>query len=145
MRGWIFQTIDRDRVAAIRAGESDRWCVRRYRHEMQRQDLVFIWLGGSPHIRGIHAWGVIASDLSIEPAEISYHVDVQYKERLIPFIPAAVLRDHPVLSSLAILHMPRATNFRLSYEEVLALEEMIGLEQELKKFDPIASQTQNAF
>lgn len=131
MRGWIFQTIDRERVATIQAGRSDRWCVRRYRHEMQRHNRVFIWLGGALHIRGIHAWGVIASDPSIGSAETGYHVDVQYEGRVIPFVSAAALREHPVLAGLTILHMPRATNFQVSHEEMHVVMEVLGFDRQV--------------
>jgi hypothetical protein len=119
--------LDRSRIQAIRAGQVEPWCVRRYRHEMQPDDLVLIWLGGAPNVRGIHGWGRLVSIPHSLPDHITYHVEVRYEQRLTPFLPATALRDHPVLAGLTILHMPRATNFRLSDVEREAIVGMIGL------------------
>jgi hypothetical protein len=127
----MFQTVDHNRIEAICAGQMEPWCVRRYRHEMQAGDPVFIWLGGSPQVRGIHGWGKLLSGPYNVPADRTYHADVQYTQRLTPFLPATALREHPVLAGLTIFHMPRATNFRLSDEEMQAIEEMIKERQSL--------------
>ena len=127
MRAWLFQTVDRRRIELIAPGRTERWCVRRYRHEMQPGDLVLIWLGGARHERGIHGYGRLISAPYTTPDETTYHVDVEYDRRLTPLVPAAVLRAHPLLHALAILHMPRATNFRLDHVQAQALTELIAL------------------
>lgn len=127
MTAWLFQTIDSARIEVIEAGHVERWCVRRYRHEMQRGDKVFIWLGGAPSVRGIHSWGDLASILGINAADRTFHVDVRYKQHLTPFIAATTLREHPILHTLPVLHMPRATNYRLSDQQAAALADVLRI------------------
>lgn len=127
MPAWLFQTIHADRIEAIEAGHVERWCVRRYRHEVQGGDTVFIWLGGSAAIRGIHGWGKLVSDPYPAWPDRTVHVDVCYEQRATPFLSAIALRSHPVLYTLPILHMPRATNFRLEDAHMAALANLLNI------------------
>jgi hypothetical protein len=127
MTAWLFQTIDPGRIEMIKAGHVEQWCVRRYRHEMQPSDTVFIWLGGAAPVRGIHGWGDFASVPYIDAADRAFHVDVRYKQRITPFINVDVLREHPILHTLPILRMPRATNFRLDNHQVAALADVLKM------------------
>ncbi len=125
MTAWLFQTMDKSRIELIECGYVDRWCVRRYRSDMQRNDVVFIWLGGSPAVRGVHGWGRLAAAPYL--GEQVFFVDVQYDQAVTPFVPAIALRSHPILHTLPILHMPRATNFRLEDEQVAALASLLNM------------------
>ena len=127
MTTWLFQTIDPERIKAIRAGHVERWCVRRYRLEMQRGDMVFIWLGGAPTVRGIHGWGNLASVPYIDSVDRAFHVDVRYEQRAAPFLSAVALREHPILHTLPVLSMPRATNFRLDDEQAATLADLLAM------------------
>jgi hypothetical protein len=125
MPAWLFQTVDRNRIELIERGYMDRWCVRRYRRQMQRNDVVFVWLGGSPTVRGVHGWGKLAA--APYPDGQAFFVDVRYDQRARPFLPVIALRSHPVLHTLPILHMPRATNFRLATEQAAALADLLNM------------------
>jgi hypothetical protein len=127
MTAWLFQTIDPERIKAIRTGQVEHWCVRRYRLEMQPNDTVFIWRGGAAPVRGIHGWGNLVSAPYTDAADRAFHVGVRYEQRATPFLPAVVLREHPILHTLPILHMPRATNFRLGDEQAVALADLLGI------------------
>lgn len=127
MPAWLFQTVDKNRIELIEREYVDRWCVRRYCHEMQRGDLVFIWLGGSAAVRGVHGWGKLVVAPCTDSANLAVHVDVCYEQRAAPFLPATTLRCHPVLDTLPILHMPRATNFRLEAAHVTALADLLNI------------------
>ncbi len=125
MRTWIFQTTARNRIETMHQGHVDQWCVRRYWREMQPDDLVFVWLAGSLDRRGIHGWGRLTSQAYRVPDAESLQIGVRYEQRLMPLLPATVLRDHPCLADLAILRMPRATNFRVSIQEVQTIMQII--------------------
>jgi hypothetical protein len=127
MTAWLFQTIDPGRIEMIKAGHVEQWCVRRYRREMQPSDTVFIWRGGSPAVRGIRGWGRLVSAPYYTAEDRTVHVAVRYEQRLAPFIAATTLREHPILHTLPILHMPRATNFRLNDEQAAALVDVLGI------------------
>jgi hypothetical protein len=125
MHAWLFQTIDPGRIEALEAGRIERWCVRRYRHEMQGGDVVFIWLGGSSAVRGVHGWGKLVA--APYPDEQAFFVDVQHHQAATPFLPAIALRNHPVLHTLPILHMPRATNFQVEDAHAAALADLLNI------------------
>ncbi len=125
MPAWLFQTVDRNRIELIERGYMDRWCVRRYRRQMQRNDVVFVWLGGSPTVRGVHGWGKLAA--APYPDGQAFFVDVQYHQATPPFLPAIALRNHPSLHTLPILHMPRATNFKIEDAHAATLASLLHI------------------
>lgn len=127
MAAWLFQTVDRSRIELIETGRVEHWCVRRYRSEMQEGDIVLIWHGGSPAVRGVHGWGRLVAAPHTDPTNHTAQVDVRYEQRIAPFLSAIELRKHPTLHALPVLQMPRATNFRLDNAQAAALVDLISV------------------
>lgn len=120
------------------------WHVKQscYAAEMEPGDPVFIWRsdGGMPGTGGVVAIGVLTSRsgevqddglgtwFDMKPGPAVPCVGVSLEEvRLTDdegFLPKRVLLDNPTLGGLLVLHMPQATNYRLSTEEAQALTEL---------------------
>jgi hypothetical protein len=60
---FVFQSVPEryDLRTALQPGKKDTWYATRYRSEMNAGDLVFFWMGGDEHFRGLYGWGQLAS------------------------------------------------------------------------------------
>lgn len=124
---FIFQAIPEryDLISELRGGKRVAWLASRYRREMNRGDVVYLWLGGDIESRGIYGWGTISSDSAVQDEEDTYRIAVTYQKRFPSFIAAHEIRSHPALAGLLILRMPIGTNFLLSPGEDAAIRRLI--------------------
>lgn len=119
MNVFVFQSIPEryDLRRAVRPGTRDTWYATRYRNEMHPGNLVFFWMAGDEHFRGMYGWGRIASAPYLKSGWDSHGVDIEYKVKFAKPILARTLRDDPVLAEMLIFRAPQATNFLLSPEQ----------------------------
>ena len=119
MNVFVFQSIpDRnDLRKAIRPGVSDTWYATRYRNEMHPDDLVFFWMAGDEHFRGLYGWGRLASLPYLKNGWDGHGVDVKYDVKFARPILAKKFRDDKILSEMLVFRAPQATNFLLSPDQ----------------------------
>jgi hypothetical protein len=124
---FVFQSVPEqyDLREKLRAGQSDTWYATRYRAEMRPRDVVFFWMGGDRHFRGLYGWGEITKAPYLKSEWDSYGVEVRYEEKFKKPILATTIETDPVLSSLLIFRAPQATNFMLSPEQAKKLVRLI--------------------
>lgn len=130
---WIFQAVperyDLRDVDVFNENKIVTWYATRYRPRMQKGDVVFLWLGGPPDIRGIYGWGKLVSTPYLKPQLDSYGVDVKYEKRFKNPILVELIKADPLLQNLLILRAPQATNFLLSESEARAIIHYINSEE----------------
>lgn len=129
---FIFQAIpDRyDLRTELREGKSAAWVASRYRNQMSRGDIVYLWQGGDIKSRGIYGWGVISSDDPKQDVEGTYRIAVTYKKCFLDnepplFLGLEDIHSKSSLSNMLIMRMPIGTNFILTPEEDAALRQLI--------------------
>lgn len=129
---FIFQAVpDRyDLRTELREGKRVAWVASRYRDEMTRGDVVYLWRGGDAESRGIYGWGEISSDEPEQDADGTYRIAVKYRKCFLnhspsSFITVDEIRSTAQLRTLLILRMPIGTNFVLSEAEDAALRQLI--------------------
>lgn len=105
MNTFLFQSVpDRfDLRKEIRPGETDVWYATRYRSEMNPGDVVFFWMGGDEHFRGLYGWGHILSRPYLKAGWDSHGVNVKYDVKFDRPVLAKSIRRDPELSDLLIL------------------------------------------
>jgi hypothetical protein len=110
MNVFIFQSVPErfDLRKAIRVGKRDTWYATRYRNDMHAADLVFFWMAGDEHFRGLYGWGRLAGAPRLETGWGSHGVDVTYEVKFERPILATSLRDDPALADLLIFRAPQA-------------------------------------
>lgn len=139
---WIFQGNPEifDVSAGVNLLKRLNWSVRQHKNEIEEGDQVYIWISGRN--AGIVATATVTSSPS-------YYTDTPEETKLYPDGPPPEfqgsqlrvwlridnvltrritrfeLLDHPVLSNLTILAMPRATNFRVSSQQGRELESIV--------------------
>jgi MoxR-like ATPase len=139
-RSWIFQANPDiyDLSGALDELSEINWTVRQHADDIHAGDKVFLWESG-PNA------GVLAkAEVLTEPATLSederekkFYVDEEKFEETSPRVRLRIelvfpdrirretLQGHPVLSSLSILRAPQGTNFPVTPEQAMALEELI--------------------
>lgn len=127
MNVFVFQSVPEryDLRKAVLAGSRDTWYATRYRNEMHSGDLVFFWMAGDEHFRGLYGWGRIASAPYLKSGWDSHGVDVDYEVRFTRPILARTLRDDAVLAEMLIFRAPQATNFLLSPQQAKRLIQLV--------------------
>ena len=127
MHAFVFQSVpDRfDLRKAIDPGRADTWYATRYRNEMHPNDVVFFWMAGDEHFRGLYGWGRIASAPYLKSGWDAHGVDVTYEVKFSKPIRATSLRNDPVLADILIFRAPQATNFLLSAQQAKRLVRLI--------------------
>ncbi len=127
MNVFVFQSVPErfDLRNAIRPGAADTWYATRYRSDMHPGDLVFFWMAGDEHFRGLYGWGRLASEPYLKTGWDSHGVDVTYEVKFAKPILGWSLRDDPVLSELLIFRAPQATNFLLSPQQAKRLVRLV--------------------
>ncbi|MCR4342439.1 MAG: EVE domain-containing protein [Patescibacteria group bacterium] len=83
MNVFVFQSVPEryDLREAISPGAKDTWYATRYRNKMNPGDLVFFWMAGDEHFRGLYGWGKIISTPYLKSGWESHGVDVSYEVR----------------------------------------------------------------
>ena len=116
MNVFLFQSVPErfDLRQAIRPEKIDTWYATRYRNEMHPGDIVFFWMAGDEHFRGLYGWGHITSAPYLKSSWDSHGVDVKYEAKFEKPIFARSLREDTVLAEMLIFRAPQATNFLLS-------------------------------
>lgn len=127
MNYWIFQAVPERYDLRQKPSEGDNitWYATRYRARMEIGDVVFFWLGGSPDIRGVYGQGTLTSKPYLKKNWDDYGVDVDFERRLTPHISISEIKAEPRLSNMQILNMAVGSNFYISKEEAIALQELI--------------------
>ena len=126
MKAWIFQAKpERYEVKELQVNQHITWLVTRYREEMHKGDLVFLWRAGDRSERGIYGWGCLIDETPNEIKDWGYGVGLEYRFKFKNFISVDELEQNGVLTDNQILKMPIGTNFRLSHAEVEQLSQLI--------------------
>ena len=125
MHAWIFQAL-RDRFDLSEPslsgdGPTVTWYATRYRDRMAPGDVVYFWQAGPEDVRGIYAWGRLASAPYMKPGWRTFGVDVRIAGRIEPHISVEAIRRQGALADLLILRAPQATNFLISMKEAHAI------------------------
>jgi hypothetical protein len=140
-RAWIFQANPAKYAILDTLGsqQAELWNLRQHAHDVNPGDLVYIWVAGPQ--AGIYATGTVLTSprvMSDSPIGIRHwadprdgqqaiaRVEVRYDRVLLqrPLL-KPYLRADPTLRNLRILRSPRGTNFALTVEEALAIEEWL--------------------
>jgi predicted RNA-binding protein with PUA-like domain len=88
---------------------------------MHPGDLVFFWMAGDEHFRGLYGWGRIASEPYLKAGWESHGVDVTYEIKFTKPVMATSLRSDAQLAEMLIFRAAQATNFLLSPEQAKRL------------------------
>jgi hypothetical protein len=127
MSVFMFQSVsDRyDLRETLRPAKVDTWYATRYRTVMRPGDLVFFWMAGAEHVRGLYGWGRITSDPYLKTNWEGHGVDVRYEARFSQPILARLLREDAVLQDMLIFRAPQATNFLLSEDQASRIVDIV--------------------
>jgi hypothetical protein len=128
---FIFQAVPEryDLRKELRPGARVSWLATRYQDQMRAGDVVYLWLAGSPSIRGIYGWGLLVGDVTRQVRQERVLVEYQrsFLEHKPPdFIPATVVAQDPVLGESLIIRAPMGTNFPLTTAQDRALRAIIA-------------------
>lgn len=128
MKVFLFQTrSDRlDLRSAIIPGERATWYATRYQTEMKPGDLVYLWMSGDEHFKGLYGWGEISSVPYRRPDWDSHGVDIQYRIRFSKPIKATSLERDPILAQMLVFRAPHASNFLLDEKTAKRLSRIIA-------------------
>jgi hypothetical protein len=94
--------------------------------EFRRDDIVFLWMGGPPEVRGLYGWGRIVSDAPRYYKDWGYGIDVQYENKFERHIPFNAVKTLPSFSDYVLFKTAIGTNFRLSDEQAADLKKLIA-------------------
>jgi hypothetical protein len=132
MNTFIFQSVeDRfDLRKKLELGKKDTWYATRYRGDMNPDDVVYFWMGGSSEIRGLYGWGMITREPYMKSGWDSHGVDVTYKVKFKRPLLATYLMKDDDLCDMLIFRAPQATNFLLSPKESIALAKFVTSKSE---------------
>lgn len=156
-RAWIFQAnpeiYDIDR--AVDELPSIEWTVRQYRDEIHAGDRVYLWKSGSSG--GILATGMVEDEPTFRApsererpyylrpelfADEEARVDVVIRDVLPERLDRKALAESATLSDLTILRMQgRGTNFQVTQAQDLALQELLGLDEEVPESEAFSVET----
>lgn len=123
MNVFVFQSVPEryDLRHVIQPGTKDIWYATRYRNKMEPGDIVFFWMAGDEHFRGLYGWGQIVSIPYLKEEWESHGVDVIYKVKFENPVMARSLRHDAIMAQMLIFRAPQATNFLLSAREAKRL------------------------
>jgi MoxR-like ATPase len=142
---WIFQANPKyyDLAGAAKELKEISWKINRYKEYIHVGDIVYFWEAGNE--AGIVAIGKIDSihaAITTPNEEMKFvRGDENRDEGPTPFYGARVsiepvrfdriekqtLLNNPVFGSMHILRQPQGTNFKVTYEEAQALNDLIGV------------------
>ena len=127
MKTWIFQGKPEryDLKTQLQVGKIETWLVTRYREQMQKGCIVYLWRSGDRDERGLYGWGRIISKEAKYYTDWGWGIDVEYVVRFNPIISISTIEEHGLLKNNLLLRMPIGTNFELSAEEANQLAELI--------------------
>jgi EVE domain len=127
MNAFVFQCAPEllDLRTAIQPGRKDTWHATRYRNEMRPGDIVFFWMAGDEHFRGLYGWGRITSTPYLKSGWDTHGVDLTYEVKFAKPIRTKSLRDDPVLAEMLIFRAPQAANFLLSPQQAKRLARLV--------------------
>jgi hypothetical protein len=118
-------------------GDNDSWSVTRYKDRIRPGDRALLWQGGTE--AGIYAIGEITG-VPFQRTELDDWIvkrdgpgakpDIGVPYRLTHILERpltkTVLQQHAVLKNMLVLRAPTGTNFAVTEEEWLAIQELIG-------------------
>ncbi|WP_316189702.1 EVE domain-containing protein [Bradyrhizobium sp. SZCCHNS1054] len=127
MSVFVFQSIPEryDLRKAIRPGNNDTWYATRYRSEMHPNDIVYFWMGGEEHFRGLYGWGRLTSEPYLKEKWDSHGIDVKYVVKFKHPILSRSIREEPDLAEMLIFRAPQATNFLLTQKQAKRLGRLV--------------------
>lgn len=147
MNTWIFQ--GNPSYYAIRAAVQElrevAWRTNQYRNKIQHGDRVYIWesgpAGGIVAVARVLAAPCLMLGRPEEykfvlnhemlPDEV-YRVPLEIVRIVMPILMRQEIRSLPVLSNLSILRRPNATNFPVTANEALVLEQLLASQLQLR-------------
>jgi len=160
MSHWLFQAdpAKYDILGALRALPEIPWSLRQHADDVKCGDRILIWCSGQSG--GIIAVGTAVSEpavVGIVEAELPFIRDpalnaalpavrVRVDKLVDPPISRALAKAHPVLSQLAVLKMPRGTNYPVTSEQWRAVgdilqvrgnDDLIGASHPAKTFEEL--------
>lgn len=127
MNRFVFQSIPEryDLRKELIPGERVPWYATRYRGEMHPSDLVFFWMAGDEHFRGLYGWGTLATTPYLKQGWQSHGVDVVYRVKFKKPILAMSIRHDSDLADMLIFRAPQASNFLLTPKQAKRLISLI--------------------
>jgi MoxR-like ATPase len=135
---WVFQAnpslhdLDGFLAQASRGDEAD-WVVTRFKEQLKPGDTALFWQSGGD--AGLRSMGRLTSETRVRDQpffeDSTQDLAIDYRLTFILRRPLyrRQLQQHPVLRDLSIIRSPTGTNFRVTEEQWLALQELI-VEQE---------------
>jgi hypothetical protein len=93
---------------------------------MNAGDVVFFWMAGDDHFRGLYGWGRLLSAPYMRKDWQSHGVDVEYSEKFRRPILARTIKQDSVLSDMLIFRAPQATNFLLDQSQTKRLITLVN-------------------
>lgn len=143
MAYWLFQANPRHHriFDAIHDLDEMPWLVTRYRHQIQPDDGVLVWVAGEQ--AGIYAIATVLTPPEIvrsaDIADLDYwtnpaRIRTTKARTNIAFVRKLLrqpLRKHeirfdPILGDLPVIHTPGSTNFKISQEQWLRVYQLKG-------------------
>jgi hypothetical protein len=116
---WIFQTRPGRHVVEAEPGLREDWLVTRFADEIKPGDTVYLCRRDSEE--AIFASATVTSD-KFGGNRVVLRYDRRYERPLT----RAQLRADPLLADLELFHAPEESNFRLTREQVEALNRLLG-------------------
>ena len=125
---WLFQAVPKryDLVTRMKEGETETWLTTRYREEMKRGDLVFMWSAGSSDRRGLYGWGRIISDQSKYYDGWGHGIDVHYEKVFPERLASDSVGNLSAFARHVLFKMPIGTNFKLEADQTQQLVDLIS-------------------
>jgi hypothetical protein len=113
---WLFQAVPKryNLEEELHAGRTETWLVTRFAREIEKGDLVFLWMAGSPEVRGLYGWGRVVDDGPRFYKDWGNGVAVRYEKRFPTHIPASEVRSLGSFADHVLFKTAIGTNFRLT-------------------------------
>lgn len=124
---FVFQSLPErfDLRQKLIEGQPDTWYATRYRGEMKPGDIVFFWMAGDAHFRGMYGWGRLTSPPYIEDGWKAHGVDVLYECKFSQRITPKEISADDELARMLLFRAPQATNFLLTETEAPKLIKLV--------------------
>ena len=124
---WLFQSVPKryDLATNMKAGKTETWLVTRYGNELKKGDVVFLWMGGEPSVRGLYGWGRITGSATRYYKDWGSGIDVHYREKFPHHIPYTHVRALKSMAEHVLFKTAVGTNFKLTDEQTEDLRRLI--------------------
>jgi len=148
-RYWIIQSMpDRyDLAENLIPGSTSSWLLSHSHQEVNPGDVIYYWRGGRQS--GLYGWGIVteppAKEYSSTKAKTPrWRVTTRYEIRF----EAPILKDEITsgrygaqLAGLVIIRAPQGTNFKVTTNEAISLNQLITERSESAPKDPVGTES----